>query len=92
MLSVAFGYEVNILTYMLIIPLVFLVALLPISFAGWGVREMGAVWLFSMVGMSEERSFLLSISYGVMLLLCGLPGLIWFLYNGNSNTPNKHKA
>jgi uncharacterized protein (TIRG00374 family) len=92
LLSVALGYEVNILTYMLIVPLVFLVALLPISFAGWGVREMGAVWLFGMVGMSEERALLLSISYGVMLLLCGLPGLIWFLYNRNSNTLNMHKA
>jgi uncharacterized protein (TIRG00374 family) len=79
LLGVAIGFDVNILTYMLVVPLVFLVALLPISFAGWGVREAGAVWLFGMVGMPKENALALSVAYGSMLIISGLPGLVWFV-------------
>lgn len=78
LIGAALGFDLNILTYVLVVPLVFLVALLPISFAGWGVREVGAVWLFGMVGMPKENALVLSVAYGFMLILSGLPGLVWF--------------
>ena len=52
-IGVAIGMEINILYYILIVPLVFLFALMPISFAGWGIRETGAMWLFGLVGVSQ---------------------------------------
>lgn len=79
LLGAALGFDVKVLTYVLVVPLVFLVALLPISFAGWGVREAGAVWLFGLVGMPKENALVLSVAYGSMLILSGLPGLIWFV-------------
>lgn len=79
LLGMALGFEVNPLTFVLIVPLVYLVALLPISFAGWGVREAGAIWLFGLVGIPKENSLLLSVAYGSMLILAGLPGLVLFL-------------
>ena len=79
LLGAALGFEINFLTYVLVVPLVFLVALLPISFAGWGVREAGAIWLFGLVGMPKEHALVLSVAYGSMLILSGLPGLIWFM-------------
>lgn len=41
LLGMALGFDVNPLTFALIVPLVFLVALLPISFAGWGAGRPG---------------------------------------------------
>ena len=79
LLGMALGFEVDLLTFVLIVPLVYLVALLPISFAGWGVREAGAIWLFGLVGIPKENSLLLSVAYGSMLILAGLPGFALFL-------------
>jgi len=79
LLGMALGFDVDLLTFVLIVPLVFLIALLPISFAGWGVREVGAIWLFGLVGIPKENALILSIAYGSMLILAGLPGLILFL-------------
>lgn len=71
----ALGVQASLLDFVLITPLVFLFALVPISFAGWGVREFGSVWLFGLVGLSSEQSSAISIIYGLMLIIAGFPGL-----------------
>ena len=86
LIGLAIGAHVEALIFILIVPLVFLVALLPISFAGWGVREAGAVWLFGVVGISKEQSLAMSICYGVMLVVAGLPGLFVFLRSKRART------
>lgn len=85
LLGMALGFEVNPLTFGLIVPLVFLVALLPISFAGWGVREVGAIWLFGLVGIPKENALILSVAYGLMLIFAGLPGLALFIRGKHYN-------
>jgi len=72
----ALGLEVPLLDFILVTPLVFLIALLPISFAGWGIRELGSVWLFGLVGVSTIQSTTMSILFGLMLIAAGLPGLV----------------
>lgn len=88
-LGLALGLKVEPLIFVLIVPLVFLVGLVPISFAGWGIRELGAVWLFGLVGFPKESALLLSIAYGLMLIVAGLPGLYFF--NAASRWPCKGK-
>jgi glycosyltransferase 2 family protein len=72
----ALGVEASLFDFVLITPLVFLFALLPISFAGWGIRELGSVWLFGLVGLSSEQSSAMSIIFGLMLIVAGIPGLL----------------
>jgi glycosyltransferase 2 family protein len=84
LLGASLGVDSSFITYFLIVPLVFVIALLPISFAGWGVREIGAVWLFGLVGMSSENAAILAIMYGVMLVFLGLPGLVWLMVSKGS--------
>lgn len=71
----ALGLELEFLVYLLLVPLVFLVALLPVSLAGWGVREVGALSLFSLVGVPAEQSVALSALFGLLLIVAALPGL-----------------
>lgn len=80
LLGSALGFNVDLLTYVLIVPLIFLVALLPISFAGWGVRELGAIWLLGLAGVSQEKALVLSVTYGLMLLPAGIPGLVMYIF------------
>jgi uncharacterized membrane protein YbhN (UPF0104 family) len=46
-----------------------LVASLPISLSGWGVREMSLVWLLGLLGIAAPAALAFSVVLGVMSLL-----------------------
>lgn len=49
--------------------LVMFAASIPISFAGWGVRELSAVAALGFVGLSADAAFVVAVMVGVMSLL-----------------------
>ena len=53
---------------------VLLVSTIPISIAGWGVRENLMVVMMSGIGLNQEISLTLSIIFGLVMLIVGLPG------------------
>ena len=60
-------------------PPIFLVSMLPISIAGWGVREGAMVAAFTLVGMSQADALAISVLFGAITVAVGLCGaLIWF--------------
>ncbi len=60
-------------------PAVVLITLIPISFAGWGIREGAMVALFAFAGVPADIAFALSLAFGVALLAASLPGCAWWL-------------
>lgn len=67
---------------LLLMPLIILITILPISIAGWGVREGAMIMLLGLVGMPSEQALALSILVGIVALISGLPGgLIWLIEN-----------
>ena len=64
--------------FAVIVPFVTLVALLPISIGGTGVRELLYVSLFGAVGMRPETALALSLSVLAAALLWALLGLVVF--------------
>lgn len=63
-----------------IFPIVLLISALPISIAGWGLRESLMISGLGLVGVSSSDAFLLSVAFGATWLLCYLP-IIPFFYN-----------
>lgn len=63
-----------------LVPPVFLVALLPISLAGWGVREGAMVVSLGLIGIAPEQAFAVSLLTGVALLIASLPGALFWLF------------
>lgn len=57
-----------------------LFSMLPISFAGWGVRETVMVMLFSLIGISTENILGVSVTYGLATLIAAIPGAFYFLF------------
>jgi uncharacterized membrane protein YbhN (UPF0104 family) len=51
-----------------------LAATIPISFAGWGIREGTLVYLLGLYGVSSDAAFALSVLYGLALTLSAAPG------------------
>jgi uncharacterized membrane protein YbhN (UPF0104 family) len=60
-------------------PPVILVTLIPISFAGWGLREGAMVALFAFAGVNADTALALSLAFGVALLAASLPGCACWL-------------
>lgn len=73
------GVDASVFGFTLTVPLVFLFSLAPISIAGWGVREVGAVWLLGLVGVAAEKAVLISVTFGFLLIIVSLPGLLLFI-------------
>jgi glycosyltransferase 2 family protein len=75
--AAAFGVHLPFLLYVVIMPVIILITLLPISIAGLGVRELGFVYLFGQVGMPAEIALPLSLLTRVLTVLLAVPGA-WF--------------
>ena len=61
----------------LILP-VMLIATIPVSIAGWGVRESAMVLAFSYAGLAESDGLIVSILFGTVNLAVGvIGGIIW---------------
>ena len=68
---------------LLLLPPVMLIASVPISIAGWGVRESAMVLAFSYAGLPPSDGLLLSVLYGGLLFVFGaLGGLVWLASPG----------
>ncbi|RUM91200.1 MAG: UPF0104 family protein [Thiomicrospira sp.] len=73
------GINEPLVAYLVIIPPAILLTILPISFAGWGVREGALIALFMMIGIDEKLVLAMSLLYGIILILSALPGLLFYL-------------
>ncbi|PPI84685.1 lysylphosphatidylglycerol synthetase family protein [Marinobacter maroccanus] len=54
---------------------------IPLTVAGWGIREGAAAVLWPMVGLPAEQGVALSVGYGALVLVSSLPGVV-FLFGG----------
>lgn len=63
-----------------LIPLILLAMLIPVSVSGWGVREGVAAVLWPLAGLPAEQGVAISVTYGIVMFLSSLPGLIPLLY------------
>jgi len=75
----AFGLAFGPVAYAGLVPPAIVLSGLPVSIAGWGVREGTLVALFSLAGGDPAAVLALSLTYGVIALGASLPGLVVFL-------------
>tara|TARA_Y200000002_G_scaffold358227_2_gene341407 strand:- start:2571 stop:3611 length:1041 start_codon:yes stop_codon:yes gene_type:complete len=78
-LGKAIGVDVGIGPYLAIMSLAVLITVIPISLAGWGLRDGVIVLLLGAVGVAETEALIISIAFGLALLLSSLPGgiMLW---------------
>jgi uncharacterized membrane protein YbhN (UPF0104 family) len=70
---------------LLLIPPVLFLSMLPISVAGWGVREGAMIVALALVGVPASSSVALSVCFGLFLIGISLPGaLLWMLTRGRT--------
>jgi len=72
------GIAVGPIAMMAVMSIVIFVTALPISLAGWGVREVSVVGLLGLLGVDRAAALVLSVEFGLLSTLLSLPGgAIW---------------
>lgn len=67
---------------LLLMPPVLLIATVPISIAGWGVRESSMIAAFAYAGLAESDGLTLSILFGAASFIIGIVGGIVWISSG----------
>jgi glycosyltransferase 2 family protein len=80
LLAVSLDLGVGFMDCLVMVPSVLLLATVPISVAGWGLREGAMVAAFGLLGVPPGGAAAASVLYGIGMALVALPGgLLWFV-------------
>lgn len=72
----ALGSDIPLATLLPLIAPVLLVMMLPVTVAGWGLREGAAALLWGFSGLGAAEGVAIAVAYGLLFLLAALPGLL----------------
>lgn len=80
MLVLSNDLPLSFMQLMIVLPVISLIAALPISIGGWGVREGAFVFFLAKLGVPMEAALLISIQVGLIgmlaTVLAGMPSLL----------------
>jgi len=90
--AVSFGAAADPRTFFVLIPPVLVAATLPISFGGWGTRELAMIAALGTVGINPQTALLASLWLGIGSIIVALPGAAMCLFgDGTINSSSiKH--
>ncbi|MFO1059984.1 MAG: lysylphosphatidylglycerol synthase transmembrane domain-containing protein [Dongiaceae bacterium] len=74
----AVGIDAGYGLWLAVVPPVLLIQVIPVSLAGWGVREVALAHLLGAYGIGGERAVAASVLFGLVQIAAALPGgLVW---------------
>ena len=76
-LANSMSIEVSVWLCLALVPIALFIAMLPISIAGWGVREGIFATVFVRAGISLEEAIALSVAFGLAWLASAIPGALF---------------
>ena len=76
----AMGQDLPFLVLVMPVLLSILATIIPISLAGWGLRESTMIGLLGLYGVPNETALVLSVAFGLAVMLAALPGAIAWLW------------
>ena len=77
--AVSLGVSIDYFSFLVFTPIILFSMTLPVSIGGWGVREFAALLISFLLGLSASVSISVAIMYGILNLICSLPGLYFLL-------------
>lgn len=85
LVAVAYDVPIGFIACLLVVPPVLLVAVVPISIAGWGLREGAMIAGFALFGLGSADALVVSVAYGLINIAVGLPGGLVFLLSAGAH-------
>ena len=72
----AVGMETPLTSVLPLVAPVLMTMLIPVTVAGWGIREAAAVALWGLTGLTPADGAAISVTYGLLVLVSSAPGLV----------------
>jgi hypothetical protein len=82
--------SVGLIECIVLTPPISLLTVLPISLAGWGVREAGMVTALAFAGVASHDALIVSILFGLLLMAISIPGGVFWLYTHTHGSQQVH--
>ena len=77
--SKAFGLHVSMLYFFILVPIIMMIALIPITIAGAGTREAASIYFFSLIGIDKTIGLGLSLLNLAFTIFLGLLGGLFYV-------------
>jgi uncharacterized protein (TIRG00374 family) len=87
LLAGASGEPLDLSAALFLFPYVLLLSMIPVSLAGWGVREGAMVVVFALVGMPAASALTVSVLFGACMFIASLPGAVLWLRGHRDMSP-----
>jgi glycosyltransferase 2 family protein len=81
--AVGLHISVSFLYFLVFVPVITLVTMLPITLSGYGLRELASVSLFGAIGIAPASSLALGLISSITILLSAVPGGIIYIFFRN---------
>ena len=82
LIALSLGVQVSIWYFLLFVPIISFLLVLPVSLSGWGVREGGYVYLFAQAGVAAPLALTMSLLVQSFQLALGLIGAVIYIGEG----------
>jgi len=82
LVALSFGVRISFWYFLLFIPIISFLLVLPISLSGLGVREGAYIYLFSRVGVPSSSALAISLSIYAVTVATGLIGALIYAVEG----------
>jgi uncharacterized membrane protein YbhN (UPF0104 family) len=91
-MGLALGLPLGLGDYLVFIPVIAIVTLVPVSVGGWGVREGALVALLGLVGVPSHMALAFSVLFGFVGIVASLPALACLWYDPNGAKATEYSA
>ena len=89
-ISLSLGYDIDFKYFFIIVPIIALITMIPLSINGMGVQDVGFVYFFSAVGISQEKAMAISLLWHFVRISSTLPGgFVWMFMRFRPNAISK---
>lgn len=86
-IAIGLGLNVGLFESLVLVPAVILLSTLPVSLGGWGLREGLMVIALGLAGVPAEAALTVSVLFGIVQIVAGLPGgALWLMAGGRAAT------
>jgi uncharacterized protein (TIRG00374 family) len=82
LIALSLGVHVSLWYFLLFVPIISFLLLLPVSLSGWGVREAGYIYLFAQAGVAAPVALTMSLLVQSLQLALGLIGAAIYIGEG----------
>ncbi|MDR0841805.1 MAG: flippase-like domain-containing protein [Acidobacteriota bacterium] len=81
--ALGLGVHISPLYYLIFVPVITLISMIPVSLNGMGLRELSFMSLFGAIGVPREACIALGLLASLMIILSSLPGgIVYILFRG----------